>query len=232
MKKLFIFSILSLTTTINAAMAINLSWWEQETVCRINTTKCYAAMGTGFETDEWDNDAQCRGMKYICPNAFKSNKPTEAKLVSRDKISTTVSSDFDANILSDTNNCFGVRKSNQTGSKVMLDGEYTNVWCHGILNNPIEETKNGEITNTRVTCNDLKTNGYIGVENGKCWGKPYNDAKYYIDCGDNSQFVPKQLIVLNGTEYSADNSQIQEDVQKQMKEMFSISKEQKAKYFK
>lgn len=230
MKKAFIISVLSLIG-INSATAFDIAWWEHDTVCRIDNTKCYVNMGAGFKADEWDSLSNCRGMKYICPNAFKNPQPT-ATTVSRDEIKNIISDDFDANILSKTDDCFGVRISNKTGSLVKVGPEYVNVWCTGILKNPTEETENGEITtNEKVTCESLKSNGYIGVENGKCWGKPYDDSKYYVDCGKNETHTPDKLVILNGTEFS-ENSKTDEDQQEIMKTMYKNSKIQKAIYFK
>ena len=232
MKKAFIISVLSLIG-INSATAFDIAWWEQETVCRIDNTKCYVNMGAGFDADQWDSDSNCRGMKYICPNAFIKDAPSAPELISRDKISEIASSDFDTNILSKTDNCFGVRKSNKTGNQVMFNGNYTYVWCPGALDNPIEETENGGIANENepVTCESLKSNGYIGVENGKCYGKPYDDSKYYVDCGKDETHTPDKLVILNGTEFS-ENSKTNKSQQEIMKTMYRNSKEQKAKYFK
>ena len=233
MKKLFITSVVSFIG-INSAVAAGLAWWEQPTVCRINPAKCYTVMTAGFESGMWDPDSKCYGMKYICPDAFKTNAPSAPELISRDKISEIASSDFDTNILSKTDNCFGVRKSNKTGNQVMMGGKFTNVWCPGVLDNhPTKETENGEITDKPVTYTALKSNGYIGVENGKCWGKPYDDSKYYVDCGDNKEdFAPARLVILNGAEYDERNPATETDLQMKMKDMYTVSKEQKAKYFK
>lgn len=238
MKKVFIISVLSLIG-INSATAFDIPtpWWEQETVCQINYTKCYVNMGDGFDADIWDSDSNCRGMKYICPNAF--NPPQkEAQRVSRDDIKydtkDAISDDFDTNILSKTGDCFGVRrKYNKTGSEVMVGGKPVKVWCTGILNDPAEETENGEITAEEVTCEFLNSKGYIGVENGKCWGKPYDDSKYYVDCGgsDNKDFAPVRLVILNGTEFS-ENPKTYESQQGIMNTMYQNSKIQKAQYFK
>ncbi len=233
MKKAFIISVLSLIG-INSATAFDIPWWEQDTVCRVNDTKCYVNMGDGFDADKWDEQSNCRGMKYICPNAFKNPKPTTATTVSRDKIKDEISDDFDANILSKTDGCFGVRRSNKKGNEVMVDGGYVKVWCAGILNDPAEETENGGIANANepVTCGFLNERGYIGVENGKCWGKPYDASKYHVDCGGegNKDFKPARLVILNGTEFSED-SKTEESQKEIMNEMYKNSKKQKAQYF-
>lgn len=233
MKKAFIISVLSLIG-INSATAFDIAWWEQDTVCRIDNTKCYVNMGAGFDADQWDSLSNCRGMKYICPNAFITPpKPYEAKLVSRNEIKDAISDDFDTNILSKTDDCFGVRISNKTGSLVKVGEDFVEVWCTGILDDPAEETENGGIApeNKPVTCGFLKDRGYIGVENGKCWGKPYDDSKYHVDCGVNQDFKPARLVILNGTEFS-ENSNTYESQQEIMKTMYKNSKEQKANYFK
>ncbi len=243
MKKAFIISVLSLiginsaTAFDNSATAFDIPWWEQPTVCRVNETKCYVNMGDGFNTDKWDGDSNCYGMKYICPNAFNPPQPYEAQLVSRNDIkhntNNAISDDFDTNILSKTDDCFGVRrKYNKTGSEVMVGGKPVKVWCTGILEDPIDETENGEITDKPVTCDFLEKKGYIGVENGKCWGKPYDASKYHVDCGGegNKDFKPARLVILNGTEFSED-SKTEESQKEIMNEMYKNSKKQKAQYF-
>ena len=47
MKKMTIFTMLSIIYMTYGANAAD--WWNQSTVCKIDTTKCYASMGAGFD---------------------------------------------------------------------------------------------------------------------------------------------------------------------------------------
>ena len=230
MKKNMIFTILSILCLTATADAVD--WWNQPTVCKYNPNKCYTTMGAGFDSEIWDASADCRGMKYICPNALI--KPyDEPTLVPREDINAkTIKSDYDTNVLGESGDCFGTRKSQ--GTQVMVNGKFVNLYCHGILDNPDEETANGEIVyGNQPTCETLKANGYIAVENGKCVGKYLDESKYHIQCGKGLQ--PERIVLLNGAEIPTKNTgniTTQKDADKVFNTMYSASKKQKTQYFK
>ena len=210
-------------------------WWEQATICRLNPSKCYASMGAGFESEMWDVDAKCRGMKYICPEALVDEESIPV-LISKKDIDnkSIIKTDYDANLLSESGDCFGRRKTNKNGNEVMIKGEFVKVWCDGVLNKSDETLSNGEVVyGTQPTCNSLKENGYIAAENGKCFGKYYDASNYHIECGDNVQ--PERIVVLNGAEYKKHNFSgpvTNAEAEKLFDKMYDISKTQKAQYFK
>lgn len=231
MKKNMIFTILSIVCLTATADAVD--WWNQPTVCKYNPTKCYTTMGAGFDSEMWDASASCWGVKYICPNALKtpSQKP---ELVGIKNIENMINSDFAPDLLGESGDCFGKRKTNKTGTQIMVYGDYVNLYCHGILDNADEELANGEIVyKNQPTCETLREKGYIAVENGKCVGKSIDDSKYYIDCGKN--LLPKRLVLLNGAEITTKNTgniTTQKDADKVFNTMYSASKKQKTQYFK
>lgn len=197
MKKLFFFSLFFITANALAATP----WWEQPTICRLNPASCYTAMGTGYDSHMWDANANCWGMKLICADALtNSDEPT---FVGRTEISrgTYIDSDYDLNVLN--GDCFGVRKTSTDGTMASVDGRMVRVWCTGILNNVDETIETGEITyGTQPNCATLAADGYVAVSNGKCYGKYYDPARYYIQCdGENPT-----LIVLNGANYETGNT--------------------------
>lgn len=231
MTKFFIFSLLALTY---ANTAISAPWWDQLTVCRMDTSRCYTVMGAGFDSEMWDAKAKCRGMKYICPEALAS-KTTTPILISRDDTDNNdiIKSDYDTELLSNSGDCFGQRRTNKSGNQVMVNGKYVNIYCDGILPKPDEILENGEIVyEKQPTCETLKKDGFVAVENGKCFGKYYDESEYYIDCGHDLK--PKQIIVLNGAQYTTttDNAPKTSNAAKQLfNKMLSVSKSQKAQYF-
>ena len=232
MTKFYIFSLLALTYITPVFSA---PWWEQLTVCRMDTTKCYNSMGAGYDSEMWDADAKCRGMKYICPDALVQ-QTTTATLISRNDVDdkTVIKSDYDTELLSDSGDCFGRRKMNKAGNQVMVNGQYVNVYCNGVLNKSDEILENGEIVyGTQPTCETLKRNGFIATENGKCFGKYYEESEHYIECGQGLK--PERIIVLNGAQYSttiSDAPKTSADAEKLFKQMQSVSKSQKTQYFK
>lgn len=244
MKKLFLISVVSTMTVLSANAAIN--WWEQPTVCKINPTNCYSNMTAGYYVDignpeTWDASGNCWGLKIICANAL-TNGATENTTMSSADISQqkNISRDFDTNVLSTYNECFGVRKSNSDGSRASVNGEYVNVWCENTLsgtNSTIEETKNGYVITSgdQPTCKSLARDEYVAVldnQNG-CYGKHFNSAEYYIDCGTNQ--IPDRLIVLNGADYSESGNAptlTPKSASKLFEEMFSVSEQQRNKYSK
>lgn len=240
MKNFFIF-LSTLIITASSASAAN--WWDQITVCRINNNKCYDSMGAGFDAEIWDADANsgkgCRGMKYICPEALirESNEPV---LISKKDLGnkTIINQDYNIEQLSDSGDCFGRRKIHPNNSnQVMVNGNYVNVWCEGILNRPDETLANGDILydEQQLTCGSLKQNGYVAATNGKCFGKYYDENDYHIECGNDDKVQPKRIVILNGAEYKKHNYSgpiTVADAEELFDEMLSVSKKQKNKYFK
>lgn len=222
MKKLFLISTISLIAT-NTAHAI--PWWEQETVCRISPTDCYMAMGAGFDAEMWDASSNCWGMKIICGDALNP-RSTSNKTIDRASIlrGTGISSDFDINLMSQYDDCFGRRKTIDNDTMASVNNKYVKVWCPGILSNPSEELDNGEITfGTEPSCSTLARNGIVGILNNKCYGKYYDTNKYYIDCGDAP--LPR-LIVLNGADYTSASNGITD--KKAANEKFNLMAENAA----
>lgn len=232
------FLIISLLALIYTDVAVSAPWWEQLTVCRMDTTQCYTGMGAGFDAEMWDasgnNEKGCWGMKYICAEALQqeSNKPV--LVAQKDLTDKNVNPDFDINKLSDSGDCFGRRRTNKSGNQVMVNGNYVNVYCSGVLNKSDETLANGEIVyGTQPTCDTLKKNGFVAVENGKCFGKYYDESEHYIQCGKDLK--PEQIIVLNGARLSTAPSNAPKtsaEAEKIFKEMQSTSKIQKTQYFK
>lgn len=232
MKKNMIFTILSivcLTATADAA-----DWWNQPTVCKYNPTKCYTTMGAGFEPEMWDASASCWGVKYICPNALIQQEQNP-KLIRKNDIAKQTNTDYDINTLGETGDCFGKRKTNKTGTQIMVYGDYVNLYCHGILDNADEELANGEIVyKNQPTCETLREKGYIAVENGKCVGKYLDESKYHIQCGKKG-LQPERIVLLNGAEITTKNTgniTTQKDADKAFNTMYNASKKQKTQYFK
>lgn len=231
MNKILFASILSI---IGTGLAFGATpWWEQSTVCKLNPSDCYSGMGAGFDSEMWDATAGCWGMKYICPDATTTNT-REPILMGREEIKrgTGIKVDFDTNLLSTDDECFGRRKTAEGGTMASVNGKFVNVWCNGILNNADETLENGEITyGPQPTCSILANDGYVGVENGRCYGKYFDPGKYIIECG--SALLPTRLIVLNGADYNTPtNIKSESDAERMFNTMYSNSKTQKIKYFK
>lgn len=233
MNKLFFTSLL-LGTVITTAADAAQPWWQQETICRLNPANCYTGMGAGFDSGMWDAGANCWGMKLICPQA--TTTPNSAPVaMGRNEIASGngINRDFDTGVL--TGDCFGMRKTVNNGSMASVNGKYVNVWCNGILDSADETLASGEITfGTQPTCAKLATNGYVGVLNGRCYGKYYDTNDYFIEC-DAAAPLPKRLIVLNGADYTAPMGGAPTDkaaADKKFDQMESISKTQRSKYFK
>lgn len=187
---LFAFLFFAFTQSANA-----LSWWLQPTVCRIDTSKCYASMfGAGYDTEMWDASARCRGMKMICGDALRT--PTDGAIaMGKSDIESKVNPDYNANVLN--GDCFGARRTTNDGGNAIYDGGTVKIWCAGILNNPDETVAGGEITyGAQPTCDDLANDGWVAVKNGNCYGKYYDPARFYIECGANE--LPTRIIELNG----------------------------------
>lgn len=234
MKNQILFSLISILT-IGTSHAATIPWWEQPTVCRLDPTDCYRGMGTGFEPEMWDTTSQCWGLKLICPAALTANvsdaQPMEMRDISRNN---GINTDFDTDMLSDTGDCFGRRKTADGGAMASANGKYVHVFCPGILENPDEVLDNGEIIvrGSQPTCSTLARDGYAAVENGRCYGKYYNSAQYFIECG--TSLAPTRLIVLNGADYTAPSSgapTTMDAATEIFDDMYSTSQTQRKKYF-
>lgn len=233
MKKTFTISLLCVLTGLNASFAA-IPWWEQPTVCRLDPTDCYATMGAGYDSELWDNDTGCWGMKLICPEALTNGEYVPVAMTRNDIAKgTNISKDFDVNILN--GDCFGVRKTTGDGAMASVNGEYVRVWCNGILDNADEYLENGEITyGAQPTCKKLAEYGYVATVNNKCYGKYYDMAKYYIECNDKD-LLPVRIIVLNGADYTNSSTNAPADASAASKifdSMESISESQRKIYFK
>lgn len=233
MKKLFFASLLFGGAAITAADAA-IPWWQQPTICRLNPANCYTSMGVGFDSGMWDAGANCWGMKLICPQATTASDSVPVAM-GRNEIASGsgISRDFDTSVLN--GDCYGARKTVSNGSMASVNGDYINVWCNGILDNADETIGGGEITyGAQPTCAKLAQNGYVGVLNGRCYGKYYDMNEYFIECGA-SNLLPTRLIVLNGADYTAPQGNAPTDkasADKKFDKMESISKTQRSKYFK
>lgn len=230
------------TASILCAMLCGIShaattpWWLQPTVCRLDPTGCYPTMGAGFDSEMWDATSNCWGLKLICPDALldgsRTAQPMGRAEIARDG-GKKISTDFNTDLLGPDGDCFGRRKTSENGTVASVGGTLVKVWCPGILNNPDETLTNGEITyGTQPTCSQLAENGYVGVENGRCYGKYFDSAQYYIECGDTLE--PTRLIVLNGADYTASMNGAPADAtaaEQLFDRMYSVSQAQHAKYF-
>lgn len=233
MKKLFFISFIS-GIWIAGANAATLQWWQQPTICRASSVTCYPSMGTGYDYELWDKDSNCRGMKLICPDALV-NGGDEPVAISKSKLpadAKTIKADFDTTVLVD--GCFGARRAQNSGAQVSVNGKFVNVFCRGVLRTPDEVVATGEITlGAQPTCQELADDGYAAVVNGKCYGKYYDPAEYYIECG--TAITPTRLVVLNGADYMAaskntPSTKAEADVI--FKQMQETSSAQRAQYFK
>ena len=206
MKKAFLLSFLLIPFMGSSQAALN--WWEQPTVCRANPSKCYATMGAGYDTEEWDKDADCRGKKIICGAALKPTSDDNWALSKTDiRKMNGINPDFNIDILN--GDCFGARRTISNGLQAIYNDEAIDVYCPDILETIydykyIENVETGSILTraTQPTCKDLAEYGYARVKNSRCYGKRYSESEYYIDCsrGTNSD---ARLIILNGADYSA-----------------------------
>ena len=233
MKKTLLISLFCSITAFDV-MGAAIPWWEQPTVCKLDPTDCYPTMGAGYDSELWDSDTGCWGMKMICPEALVSGDYAPVAM-SRNDISkgTNINKDFDTDVLN--GDCFGVRKTSGNGAMASVNGEYVRVWCNGILDDVDEYLENGEITyGAQPTCEDLAKYGYVATVNDKCYGKYYDMSKYYIDC-NGTDLLPERIIVLNGADYTASSGNAPADesaASKLFDSMESISKTQRDIYFK
>lgn len=238
MRRMFLFIIVSVLLFGNANA--DTPWWQHDEFCRISPTNCYATMGIGYEPTDWDITSNCWGKKYICADAIRNSDSNDSVLMGRAEIAdaSRIDSDFDVTILN--GDCFGARKIKDGGTKVSVDGEFVEVWCYGALSNPDENAnlENGEIPASGLTptCAELKTNGYVGIKNGKCYGKYYNQNEYYIQCNDNNPTTLPTLVILNGvdSENVVVDSRIttQSDADSLFRQMYQNAQERHKLYFK
>lgn len=207
MKKLLIaLSVLFAVSVANAA-----DWWSMDTICQIDTNKCYESMGSGYDTEIWDADSSCWGMKMVCGNSLvggsvydDSQLYTKAKVLSEYNKNT----DFDFANLNTIARCFGARKTKDNGTKAMVSGEYVNVYCNGVMGGGDEKIANGEIVLTnQPKCSELAMDGWVvALDSGKCYGKRYAAPDYFIDCGDDTKDLPSKIVKLNGARNYATGS--------------------------
>lgn len=204
-------------------------WWNQDTICTIDETRCYRTLSTGI-SDDWDTTSGCRGMKYICPNALTSNFD-EPIAMERTTIArgTGISPDFDTDVYVSGENCYGARKSKNSGTMVSVNGNYVRVWCNGVLSNPTETLQYGEITTgPQPNCATLANDNYAAILNGKCYGKYYDPASYAIECNGDTP----ALILLNGANYNPSGRGLTTtDASSTFNAMVSTSATQRGIYF-
>lgn len=235
MNKKYIFFITAILGIYNSANAFT-PWWEQDTICRINSNNCYSSATKGIK-EVWDSTSKCWGQKIICAEALQNssdNTPLTKKEISN---TSYVSTDFDTNKLSADGDCYGQRKTKSNNTQAMVDGTYVKVWCLGILDNAKESTQNGEITfGTQPTCKMLADKNYIAVidDQNKCYGKKLS-TQYYIDCSDSTNDKPSQLIVLNNADIYAPQGnapQTMADAKAKFQDMYKTSTDRKSVAFK
>ena len=230
MKKTFLLSLLIMPLAMESNAAID--WWERETVCRINPSKCYNTMGAGFDIEAWDSDSECRGKKIICGTALKPTSDENWALSKLDvRNMNGINPDFNIDILN--GDCFGVRQTISNGLQAIYNDKPVDVYCPGILENIydydyIENVETGSILAraTQPKCDDLAEYGYARVKNGRCYGKRYSESEYYIDCsrGDDND---ARLIILNGADYRepmGNNPHTPDAAEEKFQEMIELAK--------
>lgn len=231
MKKQILFSLFLATFVMSANAAT--PWWERPTICQINPTNCYANMGAGYDSEYWDAESNCRGMKYICADALSYSNNGDAALMGRQTIQSgnSIKSDFDTSVLN--GDCFGVRKTINAGSMASVNGKYVNVYCSGALNSPDEILPSGGeiMLTTQPTCSQLTQNGFIGVKMGDCYGKRFDDTKYRVDCTGASGITPSRIVILNDAPMTNDGFESLSDANAAFDNMYSVSQTQRQKYF-
>ncbi len=240
MNKKYIFFITAILGIYNSANAFT-PWWEQDTICRINSNNCYSSATKGINMESWDDTSKCWGKKIICAKALALKNSSDNTEVAKKDISNTsyVNADFDTNKLSKSGEeyCYGQRKTKSNNTQAMVNGTYVKVWCPGILDNADDSTQNGEITfGTQPTCNMLAEKNYIAVidDKNKCYGKKLSTS-YYIDCSDSTNDKPSQLIVLNDADINApqgNTPQTMADAKAKFQDMHKTSTDRKSVAFK
>lgn len=228
----------TLTTILLSILTVSMAgaatpWWHQPTICKLNPNKCYPGVITGVDSEMWDTGSNCWGQKIICAAALNNNTTENTPLEKQD-IKGKIKNDFDASLLSADGDCFGRRITSKDGSMAQVNGKLEKIWCNGVLSNPGEEIENGEIATSAPTCQELANNGYVAVQNKNCYGKVFDLNKYHIQCGQDTKSEPKQLIVLNGADWSnkpnTNIPQKQVDADNLFDTMFATSQEQQKKY--
>ena len=208
-------------------------WWNMDTICQIDNTPCYSGLSAGIDASletGWDESGACRGKKYICGDALinsDENITMERADIAR---GTGISSDFDTTVYVAEEDCYGARKTRDSGTSAMVNGRYARVWCNGVLTNPTEQLANGEITTgPEPTCEALARDGYAAVLNGKCYGKYYIPEQYVIECNGETP----SLILLNGADYNPNGrtSVTVSSVNALFGTMVTSAASQRAKYF-
>ncbi len=214
-RNIFITSVIGAVSCI-AAHAIDIPWLNKPTICRIDTTQCYISMGMGYDSERWDAESKCRGVKYICPAALLAtgNAP---KLMGRADIKrgTGLRPEFDTEILD--GDCFGARRTKNNGTMASVSGMgYVNVYCNDVPIDADEYLSNGKIitSGAQPTCGELAEYGYVGIldaANG-CYGKYYDMGAYTIECGAASDILPQRIVILNGAQMGGASSDAPADI--------------------
>ena len=184
-------------------------WWARPTICQPSNVRCFTNMtGPGFEPDDWDHGANCRGLKLICPNAItRGGNYVAPEPMTRSEIASYIHPDFDALTLNLAEGCFGSRRVRNNGSQARVSsmpGGWVNVFCHGVLDAPDEALDTGEIildANNQPTCTTLAKDGFIGVlVNGRCFGRfGYPESDFFQECV-GANILPARIIILNGAD--------------------------------
>jgi hypothetical protein len=218
-KIILAFLVCAVSAPARAADAPALGWWLQPTICRPSNQSCYAGVGAnepGFR-DEWDDGAACRGKKVICENALspksalsgnesfsKAEIAVSQKSVDGGDPMTINTADFDISTLdtrAHNDECFGVRRTRNNGTRASVGGDWTDVYCPGAVDGlDYEEIATGHVvvSGPKPTCDTLKANGYIKILNGKCYGKGgfTADKNYLVQCG--GALLPDLIVIPNG----------------------------------
>ncbi len=216
------------------AVALNSPWWLQTTICRVNTSQCWPS-GAAIDTGMWDADANCWGMKTVCEEATTNGSSDD--MISKTKLlaGTGIKSDFDTNSLSVNKDCWGARKTRNSGSEALVGSNYVKVFCNGVLDDSDETVNNGEIitSGSQPNCQNLASNGYVAILNGSCYGKYFKPSNYLIECDGGE--LPSRIIALNGAsdpQYRTSTTPITASAATDIfNAMRAASKAQKSKYF-
>lgn len=249
---LFMCGVVFCAPALSASSVIILNggdWWKRigPSVCRINNQTCYSRMASNAYCSSignlecWDDDANCWGKKYICENALKSGATNNLLTKTQIASTTLINSDFDINIESESERCFGVRRTYDNGASAAVNGKKVKVWCNNVplASDNIEIIKTGQVIldGTQPTCTSLSENGFAAVQNGSCWGKEYrkNFKNYYIDC-KSGQLEPYRIIDINSASDYDTNANVEPDTYEKIKNKFQnmlkTSRAQHDKYFK
>lgn len=215
-------------------------WWERigPQLCKISTQKCYSNMSSGaYCSNCWDADGNCWGEKNVCENALKTGYDYTTLSKSQIASAVYINTDFDINTESESDGCFGVRKTYNNGALASVNGEKVKVWCNNVplSSDNIEIVKSGQVIldNIQPTCESLSENGFAAIQNGSCWGKKYSN-KYYIDC-QYGQLEPYRIIDINGAmdidPYASRVPDTYEQIKTKFQTMLKNSRTQHDKHF-